>query len=80
MSWNYRIMHHKEGDEDYLEIHEVYYNKAGQVTRWTTNPAKPYAESKSGLVWVLNRMKEATKKPTLEYDMQPEGEDDKPEE
>jgi hypothetical protein len=79
MSWNHRLMRHKENGEEWLEMHEVYYNKTGQITKWTVGPIAPHADDKSGMVWVLNRMKEATKKPVLDYDMQPEGEDDKPE-
>jgi hypothetical protein len=79
MSWNHRLMRHKENGEEYLELHEVYYNRAGQVTKWTEKPVTPGAENVKGVNWTLNRMKEATKKPILEYDMKPEGEDDKPE-
>lgn len=27
MGWNHRILAHKDGDEMYLQIHEVYYDK-----------------------------------------------------
>ena len=78
MSWNHRLMRHKEDGEEYLEMHECYYNKAGQITRWTTNSVTPGSETVKGVNWNLNRMREAVKKPVLEYDMQPEGEDDPP--
>ena len=27
MGWNHRILAHKDGDEMYFQIHEVYYDK-----------------------------------------------------
>lgn len=77
MSWNHRVMRHIEGERDYLAIHEVYYNNEGLIVKWTDSPVNMVDGTITGLRWELNRMKESLGKPVLEYDMQPEGEDDK---
>ena len=37
MSWNHRVLAHKDGDEMYLQIHEVYYDKDGKPNGYTAN-------------------------------------------
>jgi hypothetical protein len=39
MSWNYRILKTKDGEDDWYQIHEVYYDKGGKVKGWTKNGA-----------------------------------------
>lgn len=65
MTWNYRIIHGKEQDEDHYQVHEVYYDEAGKITRWTVDPIVPYSDTLNGLRWTLERMREATAKPIL---------------
>ena len=38
MSWNYRVMHHKVGVQEYYGLHEVYYKEDGSVWLWTSEP------------------------------------------
>jgi hypothetical protein len=35
MTWNYRVIRHKEG---HLALHEVYYNEAGQPRAYSQQP------------------------------------------
>ena len=35
MGWNHRVMKHKDGEDDFFTIHEVYYNKKGKVDGYT---------------------------------------------
>ena len=65
MSWNYRILAHKDKDNWFFQIHEVYYDKEGKPESHTIEGIKISAESLKGIKWILNKMKECTKKPIL---------------
>lgn len=66
MSWNYRILaQEQENGEIYFQIHEVYYNENGIPDGYTANGVTVGTDSVKGINWILNRMKEATKKPIL---------------
>ena len=65
MSWNHRILAHKDGNEMYFQIHEVYYDKEGKPDGYTANGVSVGAESLDGIKWVLDKMKECTNKPIL---------------
>jgi len=65
MSWNHRILAHKDGDEMYFQIHEVYYDKEGKPNSYTLNGVSVGAESLDGINWVLDKMKECLDKPIL---------------
>ena len=39
MSWNYRVMKSKDGEDDWYQIHEVYYDGDNNVNGWTKNGA-----------------------------------------
>ena len=65
MGWNHRILAHKDGDEMYFQIHEVYYDKDGKPDSYTTNGVSVGAESLDGIKWVLDKMKDSTNKPIL---------------
>lgn len=65
MSWNHRILAHKDGDGMYFQIHEVYYDKDGKPDGYTANGVSVGAESLDGINWVLDKMKECTNKPIL---------------
>ena len=39
MNWNYRILKTKDGEDDWYQIHEVYYDKDGKIKGWTENGA-----------------------------------------
>ena len=65
MSWNHRILAHKDGEGMYFQIHEVYYDKDGNADSYTANGVSVGAESLDGINWVLDKMKECTNKPIL---------------
>jgi len=65
MSWNHRILAHKDGDRMYFQIHEVYYDKDGNADSYTAKGVSVGAESLEGINWVLDKMKECTNKPIL---------------
>ena len=65
MGWNHRILAHKDGDEIYFQIHEVFYDKNGKPKSYTANGISVGAESLNGINWVLEKMKESTAKPIL---------------
>ena len=49
MGWNHRVMKSKDGEDDYYQIHEVYYNNKGEPGSWTKNGVTVGAESVEGL-------------------------------
>jgi hypothetical protein len=66
--WNYRVLavsNKTYPDEISLEFYEVYYNDEGVPDGYTANPVGVGSDTMKGLGWVLNRMKEALKKPVL---------------
>ena len=65
MGWNHRVLAHKDGDEMYFQIHEVYYDKDGKPDSYTANGVGVGAESLDGIKWVLDKMKECLDKPIL---------------
>jgi hypothetical protein len=68
MSWNHRILAHKDGDEVYFEIHEVYYDEDGKPISYTADGANVGSESLDGIKRVLDKMKECVNKPILSAD------------
>ena len=68
MSWNHRVMKSKDGEDDYYQIHEVYYNNKGEPDSWTKNGVMVGAESVEGLRWVLEKMLESLDKEILDYE------------
>jgi hypothetical protein len=65
MGWNHRVLAHKDGDEMYFQIHEVYYDKDGKPDSYTANGVSVGHESLDGIKWVLDKMKECLDKPIL---------------
>ena len=64
--WNYRVIKRTYGEEDGYEFHEVYYNDAGEIKSWTTEPVNPHGSNMAELRDDLQRMLEALDKPVLE--------------
>lgn len=62
MSWGYRLLKTKDGDDDFYQIHEVYYNKDGKVDGWTVNAVTVGGHSKAEVKWALEQMLEALNK------------------
>ncbi len=71
MTWNYRIIRHKQGfpgEPFYYAMHECYYDSSGQKFphSCTVNPVQPISDTPEGMLWVLSKMIVATDKPVLE--------------
>ena len=65
MSWNHRVLAHKEGDEIYFQIHEVYYDEGGLPNGYTSNGVSVGGDNLDDINWVLDKMIECTSKPIL---------------
>lgn len=65
MTWNYRILAHKDKNEWFFEIHEVYYDNNGKPEGYTENGVSVGGESLKGIEWTLDKMKECVNKPIL---------------
>ena len=64
MSWNHRILAHKDGEDWFFQIHEVHYD-GDKPIGYTENGVSVGAESIEGIHWVLDRMRECANKPIL---------------
>lgn len=79
MSWNYRVLKHREKHPhyeknkgvfpefvEYFAVHEVYYHddKLG----YTKEPISLSSEDMEGLEWQIEKIREALKKPILDYE------------
>ena len=67
MSWNYRVMKQVFDGDDFLQIHEVYYDKKNKKS-WTVNGVTVAGESIEELRDILNNMLEALDKEILDYE------------
>jgi len=69
MGWNHRVMKHEktDGDDDWYQIHEVYYNNKREPNGWTQHGIKPGGNTLEDLRDELIRMLEATEKQILIY-------------
>lgn len=72
MSWNYRVVKQVTkiplGDTDIsYGIHEVYYDDNGDIINISESLAHPLSDDLEGLQCNLERMMEACKKPTIDY-------------
>jgi hypothetical protein len=65
MSFNHRVLVIEDGEDYQYCIHEVYYDKEGKPNGYTKRGVEVVAESKDGLNWVLDRMKECLDKKYL---------------
>jgi len=73
MTWNHRVVKYETrnlfGDPDVgYSIHEVFYDNNGNVQGMTSNPVKPWGDTKDELRLELMRMLDALTKPDLDYD------------
>ena len=65
MSWNHRILkRHKE----WLSVHEVHYDRNGEIDGYSSNPTTIESEDIDGIKWQLDRIREACDKPIIEVD------------
>lgn len=68
--WNYRIIRHKvEDEEDWLAIHEVFYDDENNPKGCTKNSVDVSGEDFDSIQWQLTKMQEALDKPILDYQM-----------
>ena len=67
--WNHRVMKHEkaDGDDDWYQIHEVYYNSKREPDSWTLDGIKPGGNTLENLRDELIMMLEATEKEILDY-------------
>ena len=62
MSWNYRVIKTKDGEDDFYQIHEVYYSENGKINGYTSKGATVGGNSIKEIKWVLEQMLEAINK------------------
>lgn len=67
MTWNHRVLKHKDGEDNWYQIHEVYYDKEGNVDGYTKDGASVGGNSLEELKWVLEKMLESIEKEIIEY-------------
>lgn len=67
MTWDFRWIEHDEGSETYVAIHEVHYGVDGTIRGWAELPRELMAESADDLMWILDEVRQAYKKPTLRW-------------
>ena len=69
MGWNHRVMKHEkaDGDDDWYQIHEVYYDSKREPDSWTADGISPGGNTLEDLRDELIRMLEATEKEILNY-------------
>ncbi len=68
MSWNHRLLAHKDGEDYYYQIHEVYYDEKGKPNGYTERGISVGGDNLEGVNWVLDRMRECLNKPILSVD------------
>ena len=68
MSWNYRMIEHKNLDgSSWFAIHEVYYDDNGNPKYCSEGPCSAHGEDIETLTTDMSYMMQALKKPTLRY-------------
>lgn len=64
--WNYRILVDIYYNEEFFQIHEVYYDDEGKVNGYGENSVSIYTEEGlDGVKWQLDMMNKALDKPIL---------------
>jgi hypothetical protein len=68
MTWNYRVIRGKDGDEFYYAIHECFYDKKEDTIphSWAETPEAAIGETREELIKDLVLMIKAVTKPVLE--------------
>ena len=65
MNWNYRIILHDTVTTPYATIHEVYYDKKGEITSWTTEPISIVGEDSKDVISILKTITIDLEQPEL---------------
>jgi len=68
MSWNYRVLKTKDGDDDFYQIHEVHYDKQGNVEAYTKEGVTVAGNDIADVKWVLMKMLSCLEKDVIEYE------------
>ena len=68
MGWNHRVMKHKDGEDDFFQIHEVYYTEDGEVDGYTLNGVAAGGNTLDELRSELQRMLDSLDKEVLIYE------------
>jgi hypothetical protein len=58
----------KDGEDDFYQIHEVFYDKEGNVESYTKNGVTVGGKDIGEVKWVLLEMLAALEKPVLDYE------------
>jgi len=66
MSWNYRIIRHVNDDDEFFQIHEVYYTD-GSAVSVSEEPIPVHGDTLKELGENLKMQKRALTKPVLDY-------------
>lgn len=56
MTWNYRAIQHEVDGEQYIAIHEVYYDGQGTPCAFAVEPCPVVADDVDGMRQILTRM------------------------
>ena len=68
MTWNYRIIEHKNHDgSSWFAIHEVYYDENGNPQYCSKEPCSAHGEDIETLTTDMSYIMEALKKPPVPY-------------
>ena len=67
MTWNYRVMKHKD-EVPYYHIHEVFYNEDGSVMACSEYQCSPFGETAEELKADFELMAGAFERPVLSYE------------
>jgi len=68
MTWNYRIIEHKNTDGSlWFAIHEVYYDEAGTPKSCSEEPCFAHGEDIETLITDMQYITKALNKPVLRY-------------
>lgn len=67
MSWNYRLLKMKDGEDDFYQIHEVYYDKQGKVKGYTKEGVTVAGNDIADVKWVLMEMLSCLERDVIKY-------------
>ena len=64
--WNHRVVKTKDGEDDWYSIHEVFYDKDGNVNGITKEPISVGGNTIEELKWTLTKMLESLDKDNID--------------
>ena len=66
MTWNHRVLRHKNKRRVYYAVHEVFYNERGKPWLWTQGPIEVVGETVADIREELTMIQRALATPILE--------------